>query len=43
MYDFIKIQFELGNLTDEQVRAFVPRWLTEEQAKEIVGEEDDEP
>lgn len=39
MYDFIKIQYELGRLTADQVRAFVPRWITEEQANEIIAGE----
>ena len=37
MFEFIRIQYVLGNLTAEQVQAFVPRWITEEQAKDIVG------
>lgn len=39
MYEFIRIQYELGKLTAEQVRGFVPRWLTSEQAEEIIGED----
>ena len=38
MYSFIKIQYKLGKLTAEQVRSYVPKWITEEQAKEIIGE-----
>nr|DAD96985.1 MAG TPA: hypothetical protein [Myoviridae sp. ctr0w28] len=37
MFEFIRIQYVLGNLTAEQVQAFVPRWITEQQAKDIVG------
>ena len=37
MFEFIRIQYVLENLTAEQVQAFVPRWITEQQAKEIVG------
>lgn len=36
MFEFIRIQYVMGNLTEEQVRAFVPLYLTEEQADEIV-------
>lgn len=39
MYEFIKIQFEMGKLTEEQVRGFAPRWITEAQAEEIIGGE----
>ena len=37
MYEFIRIQYQLGRLTAEQVRAFAPRWITQEQAEEIVA------
>ena len=37
MYEFIRIQYALGKLTAEQVMEFAPRWITEEQAEEIVG------
>lgn len=38
MYEFIKIQYELGNLTKEQVYGFTTKWLTKKQADEIIGE-----
>lgn len=37
MYSFIKIQYKLGKLTADEVRAFAPRWVTPEQAEEIIG------
>ncbi len=39
MYDFIRIQYQLGKLTAEQVPGFVPRWLTSEQAEAIINRE----
>lgn len=39
MFDFIRIQYQLGKLTAEQVQGFVLRWLTAEQAEEILGGE----
>ena len=36
MYDFIRIQYRLGKLTAGQVHAFAPRWITAEQAEEII-------
>lgn len=39
MYEFIKIQYRLGNLTEEQVRGFAPMWITPEQAEEILRKE----
>lgn len=38
MYEFIRIQYRMGKLTADQVRAFVPKWITAEQAEEITGE-----
>lgn len=38
MYEFIRIQYQLGRLTADQVRSFAPRWITAEQAGEITGE-----
>lgn len=37
MYEFISIQYKMGRITDDQVRSFVPKYITEEQAKEIVS------
>ena len=38
MFDFIKLQYQMGKITENQVRNFAPRWLTAEQANEILGE-----
>lgn len=35
MFEFIRIQYVMGRLTEEQVRAFVPVYITDEQADEI--------
>lgn len=38
MYDFIRIQYIMGNITAEQVEAFVLKYyITSEQAKEIIA------
>lgn len=37
MFEFIKIQYRLGRLTAEQVRAYAPKWITAEQAEEILA------
>lgn len=39
MYDFIRIQYQLGKLTDSQVRNFAPKWITWEQVDDILGGE----
>lgn len=38
MLQFIKIQYKLGRISADKVRSYVPKWLTAEQAAEIVGE-----
>jgi hypothetical protein len=38
MYEFIRIQYVLGNLTPEQVRGYAPRWITVEQAEQITAQ-----
>lgn len=37
MYDFIKIQYQMGTINVEQVKSYVPRWITEEEVKEILS------
>ena len=37
MYEFICIQYALGRITEEQVRAFAPQYITAEQAEEIIN------
>lgn len=37
MYEFIRIQYELGNITAEQVRSFSPKYISAEQAEEILS------
>ena len=39
MFEFIKIQYRLRRLTAEQVRAYAPKWITAEQAEEILAGE----
>ena len=36
-FDDIKMMYDWGCFTDEQVMEFVPLWITEKEAKEIVG------
>lgn len=38
MFEFIRIQYVLGRITSDQVWDYVPRWITEEQAKELLQE-----
>ena len=42
MLQFIKIQYKLGRISADKVRSYVPKWLTAEQAAEIIGEECEE-
>ena len=41
MFEFIRIQYKLGRISSEKVCSYVPKWLTEEQAAEIVGQQDE--
>lgn len=36
MYEFIRLQYIIGRITAEQVRAYAPKWITAEEAQEIV-------
>ena len=38
-YDDIKMMYDWGNFTDEQVSAFVPSCITIEEAAQITGKE----
>lgn len=35
MVEFIRLQYKMGRLDDARLMAFVPRWLTAEQAAAI--------
>lgn len=37
MYEFIRIQYLMGRLTDQQVYGMVPQYITAEQAAKIVS------
>ena len=36
MFDFIRVQYRLARLTAEQVRSMAPKWITADQAEEII-------
>lgn len=37
MYEFIRLQYIMGKITEEQVRAFVPTFITMDQAEKIIS------
>lgn len=37
MYEFIRIQYIMGRITEFDVRSFAPKYLTEEQVEDILG------
>lgn len=37
MYEFIRLQFIMGRITAEQVKAFAPKYITAEQAETITN------
>ena len=43
MFEFIRIQYRMGRLTEEQVWELAPRFLTLEEAGEIIGVETETP
>lgn len=36
MFDFIRLQYKMGRIGGEKVRAYAPRYITAEQAEEIL-------
>ena len=39
MYEFIRLQYIMGRMTRGQVMEQVPRWITSEQANNIINGE----
>lgn len=37
MYEFIRIQYKMGRITEDQVRSFAPKYITAEQAEEMIA------
>lgn len=37
MYQFIKLQYQMGRITKEQVFGFAPKYITEVEAETIIG------
>ena len=37
MYEFIKLQYLLGRIDADKVRSYAPKWITPEQAEEIIA------
>lgn len=38
MYQFIRIQYLMGRITADQVRAFSPKYITTEEAEAILSQ-----
>ena len=36
MFDFIRLQYKMGRIDSKKVRAYAPRYITAEQAEEIL-------
>ena len=36
MYEFIKLQYLIGRINAVKVMSYVPKWITPEQAEEII-------
>lgn len=37
-YEFLKLQYQTGKLTKEQLLAYAPRFISQQQAHEITGD-----
>lgn len=38
MFNFLKLRYQMRKITAEQLKAYVPKWITAEQYAEITGE-----
>lgn len=38
MFDFLKIQYELGKITKEQLYSYVSTWISKQEYNNIIGE-----
>lgn len=39
MHNFVLRQYQYGNISKENVKSYVPKYITAEQYKQITGEE----
>lgn len=42
MFEFLKLQYQMGKIDADKLQSYVPRWITQEQADEITGVQDGE-
>lgn len=42
MFEFLKLQYQMGKIDAAKLQSYVPRWITQEQANEIMGVQDGE-
>lgn len=42
MFEFLKLQYRMGKIDADKLQSYVPRWITPEQANEIMGVQDGE-
>lgn len=41
MYEFLRLQYRMGKIDADKLQTYVPRWITQAQADEIMGVQDD--
>lgn len=41
-YEFLKLQYQTGRLTKEQLLAYVPTFISQQQVQEITGDKADD-
>nr|DAQ30157.1 MAG TPA: hypothetical protein [Caudoviricetes sp.] len=42
MFEFLKLQYRMGKIDGSRLQSYVPRWISQEQADEIMGVQDGE-
>lgn len=38
MYEFLKLQYQMGKIDAEMLQSYVPHWITQDEYNQIVGD-----
>ena len=42
MFEFLKLQYQMGKIDADKLKSYVPRWISEDEYNQIVGDADGE-
>ena len=42
MFEFLKLQYQMGKIDADKLQSYVPRWITQDEYNQIVGVADGE-